>query len=131
MTLVDTNVLSDLWSESEWRDWSRKAMRAAAAEGALLINDIVFAELCALFQDVESTSAYVARLGLEVERTPRPALFAAAQAHKRYRKANGRRLTVLPDFFIGAHAQALGRPLLTRDVRRFRSYFPDVSLITP
>ncbi len=131
MTLIDTNVVSDLWSASAWREWSQRQLQAAAGDGALLINDIVFAELSAIFEDVESVDAYVARLGLDVERTPRPALFAAAQAHKRYRKAKGEQPTVLPDFFIGAHAQALRCPLLTRDARRFRTYFPDVRLITP
>ena len=131
MTLVDTNVLSDLWSGGVWREWSRRRLEAAAAEGVLLINDAVFAELSAGFDDVGSTEAYVARLGLEIARTPRPALFAAAQAHRRYRKADGAQPTVPPDFFIGAHAQALGCPLLTRDVRRYRTYFPDVRLITP
>jgi predicted nucleic acid-binding protein len=35
------------------------------------------------------------------------------------------------DFFIGAHTLAAGLPLLTRDARRYRSYFPAVALITP
>jgi hypothetical protein len=38
---------------------------------------------------------------------------------------------VLADFFIGAHAEAERLPLLTRDVRRYRSYFPNVELIAP
>jgi len=38
---------------------------------------------------------------------------------------------VLPDFFIGAHAQADGHQLLTRDAGRYRSYFPDIDLISP
>jgi predicted nucleic acid-binding protein len=38
---------------------------------------------------------------------------------------------VLPDLFIGAHAQVEKLPLLTRDTRRYRSYFPTVELITP
>jgi predicted nucleic acid-binding protein len=38
---------------------------------------------------------------------------------------------VLPDFFIGAHAQSLGVPILTRDEGRYRTYFPDVRLIVP
>ena len=36
-----------------------------------------------------------------------------------------------PDFFIGAHAVVQGLSLLTRDARRYRSYFPDIMLITP
>ena len=38
---------------------------------------------------------------------------------------------MLPDFFIGAHAVVAGMSLLTRDTRRYRSYFPTVVLITP
>jgi predicted nucleic acid-binding protein len=41
------------------------------------------------------------------------------------------RTGVLPDFFVGAHAQVMGLPLLTRDLRRYRTYFPGVHLITP
>jgi hypothetical protein len=37
----------------------------------------------------------------------------------------------LPDFFIGAHAAVMELDLLTRDARRYRSYFPSVRLISP
>ena len=38
---------------------------------------------------------------------------------------------VLGDFFIGAHAAVSGLPLLTRDTRRFKNYFPSVLLVSP
>lgn len=38
---------------------------------------------------------------------------------------------VLVDFFIGAHAAVLDCPILTRDTRRYHSYFPTVRLIAP
>ena len=63
--------------------------------------------------------------------TPREALFSAGKAHRRYRSRGGTRTGVLPDFFIGAHAAVMGWPLLTRDARRYRTYFPALDLIAP
>jgi len=48
-----------------------------------------------------------------------------------YRSAGGVRTGVLPDFFIGAHAMVESLPLLTRDARRYRNYFPEVVLVAP
>ena len=59
------------------------------------------------------------------------ALFLASKAHVVYRKRGGSRTTGLPDFFIGAHAQVLGIPILTRDAGRYKTYFPTVPLISP
>jgi predicted nucleic acid-binding protein len=36
-----------------------------------------------------------------------------------------------PDFFIGAHAAVTGMALLTRDPRRYGTYFPKITLIAP
>ena len=61
----------------------------------------------------------------------RAALFLAGKAFIQYRKAGGSRTGVLPDFFIGAHAAVAQVPLLTRDDRRYRTYFPSLTLISP
>jgi predicted nucleic acid-binding protein len=55
----------------------------------------------------------------------------AARAYQQYRKTGGTRTSPLPDFYIGAHAEAAGYSLLTRDVPRYRTYFPTVPLIVP
>ena len=48
-----------------------------------------------------------------------------------YRQRGGTKTCVLPDFFIGAHAQADGYQLLTRDAGRYKTYFPKIKLICP
>ncbi len=62
---------------------------------------------------------------------PRPALFLAGKALVRYRRQGGNKNNALADFFIGAHAAVSRMPLLTRDTRRYMSYFSDVKLIAP
>lgn len=59
------------------------------------------------------------------------ALFLAGKAFKAYRVQSGAKAGVLPDFFIGAHAMVADWPLLTRDVRKYRTYFPKLKLIAP
>jgi hypothetical protein len=62
---------------------------------------------------------------------PKEALFLAGKVFLRYKKRRGKKRLPLPDFFIGAHAAVLELGLLTRDARRYRSYFPSVRLINP
>lgn len=132
MTLVDTNVLLDLLTgDAKWADWSVGQLDAAALRGPLAINDVVYAELSVRFATVEALDAVVAEMGLGVAAMPRAALFLAGKVFQRYRAAGGTRSGVLPDFFIGAHAAVLGCALLSRDVGRYRTYFPGIELVTP
>ncbi len=96
----------------------------------LLINDVVYAELAVRYERIEELDAFIDEAGLVVAPFPRAALFLAGKAFTRYRRAGGSRTGVLPDFFIGAHAAVQQFPLLTRDVGRYRSYFPTVALIS-
>ncbi|OQW58551.1 MAG: DNA-binding protein [Proteobacteria bacterium HN_bin10] len=131
-TLVDTNVLLDVVTDDpDWADWSIKALGAAALTGPLLFNDVIYAELSVRFLAIEALDAVIEDAGLRHAVTPREALFLAGKAFRRYRAAGGVRTGVLPDFFIGAHAAVSGAALLTRDSRRYRSYFPTVQLIEP
>jgi predicted nucleic acid-binding protein len=92
---------------------------------------VIYAELSSRFSTEDLLDHKVSELNVELQRTPKHALFLAGRAYERYRRAGGTRSGVLPDFFIGAHAEVAGWPLLTRDVRRYRTYFPDLELITP
>lgn len=132
MTLVDTNVLLDLVTDDpDWAEWSIAKLEEAALKGALSINDVVYAELSVRYDRIEDLEAMLADAAIEVAPTPREALFLAGKAFAQYRKSSGARTGVLPDFFIGAHAAVSGFPLLTRDGRRYRTYFPTLELIAP
>lgn len=132
MLLVDTNVLVDvLEDDPEWADWSVRQLRAQAKINRLLINPIIYSELSLTFSTVEALDQTITDLGLTVIEIPRPALFLAGKAFVRYRRQGGIKSNVLGDFFIGAHAAVAGYPILTRDTRRYASYFPGVSLIAP
>ncbi|HXT78885.1 MAG TPA: type II toxin-antitoxin system VapC family toxin [Acetobacteraceae bacterium] len=131
-TLVDTNVLLDVvTNDPAWADWSIRQLDAAAINGALAINDLVYAELSVRITTIEALEAMLSEAAITLAETPRAALFLAGKAFQRYRAAGGARSSILPDFFIGAHAAVAGLTLLTRDARRYRSYFPTVALIAP
>lgn len=132
VTLVDTNILLDLvTNDTVWVDWSQRQLEVAAVRGAVVINDVVYAELSVGFLRVEEVDAVLSAAQVEMTTMPREALFLAGKVFQRYRTGGGTRSGVLPDFFIGAHAAVAQLPLLTRDVRRYRTYFPTVQLIAP
>jgi predicted nucleic acid-binding protein len=132
MTLVDSNVLLDVVTDGEaWADWSQGQLEQAASVGPLIINDVIYAEISTRYSAIEDVDAMLRDLDVDVVTIPRSALFLAGKAYLRYRSVGGARTGVLSDFFIGAHAAIEQWPLLTRDARRYRTYFPTVELITP
>jgi hypothetical protein len=129
--LVDANVLLDiLIPDPEWEGWSARALAEAADSAPLVINPIVFAEVSVGFERIEALQA---ALPPELRREPLPwdAAFLSGKVFVDYRRRGGSRAAPLPDFFIGAHAAVRSYRLLTRDARRYRTYFPTVRLIAP
>jgi predicted nucleic acid-binding protein len=132
MIIVDTNILIDVIEDDPfWADWSDYQLTLLGQVHELAINPVIYAELSASFKSTESLHREIAGLELEFHNFPHLALFKAGMAFGEYRRRGGPRKTLLPDFFIGAHAAAMSCPILTRDPDRFRSYFPSVELITP
>ena len=131
-TLVDSNVLIDLFDEaSEWRDWSDAMLTQCASRGPLIINPIVYAEVSCGFTHIEDLDRALPPDYFTREPLPWPAGFLAARAFLAYRRRGGSRPNPLPDFFIGAHAALAGYTLLTRDRRRYKTYFPKLRVIEP
>jgi len=132
VTLVDTNILLDVFTKDpKWLDWSLARLEEASFEGPLIINDVIYAETSARYPAIEEFESALAGAGIAVATIPRIALFLAGKAFLQYRAVGGIRTGVLADFFIGAHAAVEQLPLLTRDARRYRTYFPTVNLIAP
>jgi len=130
--LVDTNILVDvLEADPDWADWSIAQLQTQSKVHRLVINPIIYSELSMTFSTFEALDAAIDQMQLQIVEMPRPALFLAGKAFVNYRRQGGLKSNVLSDFFIGAHAAVSRLPLLTRDVRRYKNYFPSVKLIAP
>ena len=132
MVLVDSNVLIDVMThDAVWCDWSLAQLRANKAQDKLTINPMIYAVIAVAFESIAELDSFLKPTGIIVTSISNQTAFFASRAFMRYRKTKGTKTGVLPDFFIGAQAQAEGWTLLTRDATRYRRYFPEVALICP
>lgn len=130
--LVDSNVLLDIATEDpRWVDWSASAVEAAAESARLVINPVIYAEVSVGFDRIEDVEASLPHGIYRREGLPFEAAFLAGKAFLIYQRRGGAKHTPLPDFYIGAHAAVAKYRLLTRDPKRYRTYFPTVELISP
>lgn len=132
MVLIDSNVLIDVIAQDPvWCDWSLAQLRAAKARDRLSINPLIYAEIAVAYESAADLDSFLKPTGIIVSPVSNDTAFLASRAFMRYRKTKGTKTGVLPDFFIGAQAQAESWTLLTRDATRYRRYFPQVTLICP
>ena len=130
--LVDSNVLLDLFTEdSEWEDWSEAMLADLARTSHLVINPIIYSEVSVHFDSVEDLDDALPPTWIRKEPLPWESAFLAGRCFLKYRRQGGTRRSPLPDFYIGAHASVAGLTLLTRDARRYTTYFPKLKLIAP
>jgi len=131
-TLVDSNVLLDIMTEDDhWSEWSLDALAQAADVGPLYLNPVIYSEVSTRFSTVEALDDALPARDYRREPLPWAAAFLAGKTFLDYRRNKGTKSSTLPDFFIGAHAAVAELALLTRDTRRYRTYFPTVELIAP
>ncbi|MGD9591657.1 MAG: type II toxin-antitoxin system VapC family toxin [Candidatus Berkiella sp.] len=128
MILVDSNIILDILTDDpKWAQWSISTLEQQSS--ILAINPIIFSEVSIKIESIELLNNALSpfkRLDIPYE-----AAFLAGKAFLYYRKNQGSKASPLPDFFIGAHAALLKMPLITRDVNRYRTYFPTIELIHP
>lgn len=129
---MDSNVILDIVTgDPQWAAWSAAMLTSVARSSTLVINPIVYAEVSVKFDTIETLEVVLPPDLYRREPLPYAAAFLAGKSFIAYRQAGGSRTAPLPDFFVGAHAAVAGYRLLTRDARRYRTYFPRLELITP
>lgn len=130
--LVDSCVLLDLFTnDPNWANWSEGILDKYGQTNTLFINSIIYTEVSIGFNRIEEVEAVLEQAGIKVLEIPREALFLAGKVFLNYRRKKGRKHSTLPDFYIGAHAIVSTFGLITRDISRFQTYFPDLQLISP
>ena len=155
-TAVDTNIILDLLSpgsdqgddaESSLRDWSRR--------GALVISEVVFAEISPSFNGTEEVNEFLRLTGMRLMPSSAEVLFSTGVAWRDYLGQRPRALAcprcgitndvkcaecggairtrqhLLTDLLVGAHASAYADRLLTRDRGYYRRYFPKLTVVDP
>ena len=131
-TLVDSNIILDVaTSDPTWAEWSALALETAANESVLAINALIYAEVSIGYWRVEELEQAIPSAMFHREPLQYEAAFLAGKAFLQYRRRGGVRGSPLPDFYIGAHAAVSDFRILTRDPRRYRTYFPTVALLVP
>lgn len=130
--LVDSNVILDVVTEDpRWYDWSAGQLEKLAESHTLVINPIIYSEVSIGFDRIEDLDRTLPPDFFRRDPLPWEAGFLAGKCFVKYRRSGGKRHSPLPDFYIGAHAAIQSIALLTRDMNRYRTYFPKLTLISP
>lgn len=130
--LVDSNAILDVVTEDPvWFAWSSETLAEWSERDELAINPLIYAEVSVSFKGIEELDEALSQEFFRRLALPWEAAFLAGRSFLRYRRSGGRKTTPLPDFYIGAHAAVSGLVLITRDPRRYRTYFPTIRLVSP
>ena len=127
ITSVDTNVLFDLFrTDSPHHSQSKEWLATAYDSGAVIVCDIVYAELVPAFRDRAMLDGALREINATISPIDTSIAYEAGLRWKGYRKAGGPRERIMTDFLIGAHAVAVADAFLTRDRGFYATYFPEL-----
>lgn len=130
-TAVDSSVL---WAiakgEEDGPGWLEK-LAECRAEGRLVVCDIVWAETRPAFPTAAAHAGFFSQLGVHFDPSDEAVANLAGEIQDRYSKAGGKRLRLIADFLIGAHAAMRATRLATKDDGFFRAQFRKLSVVRP
>ena len=128
ITAVDTSVLLDVFlADGRYGEQSKAWLRAAYDAGAIIVCDIVYAELVPAFHDRSVLDRALRDINATTSPVDTAIAYDAGLRWMRYRQAGGPRKRIISDFLIGAHAVAVAESFLTRDRGFYSSYFPELT----
>ena len=127
ITAVDTSVLLDVFLPDETHGpQSRELLRSAYDRGAILVCDLVYAELVPAFGSRAILDQTLREINATISPIDTSIAYEAGLRWSRYRDAGGPRGRIISDFLIGAHAAARADVFLTRDRGFYATYFPEL-----
>jgi len=132
VTAADTTMLIDIINgASQYAPKAVAALREARLKGVIVICDVVYAEVCTAFDLRQQCDSFLTDLSIKVESLDGESSFIASRSWINYRKSGGKRVRILPDFLVAAHATNQADALLTRDRGYYRDHFPKLRVIEP
>ena len=155
ITAVDTNIILDVLIPGEpFGESSKMLLDRHLSKGKLIISEVVFAELAAGFLSEQELRFFLSDTGMALVYSNEKSLFLAGSRWAEYcrRAAKNRfscgkcgyafemlcpqcaaaltkRLHVLADFLIGAHAIVNADCILSRDLGVYKTYFGDLNVV--
>jgi predicted nucleic acid-binding protein len=155
ITAVDTNIILDVLIPGEpFSDSSKKLLDSHLSKGKLILCEVVVAELAARFPSEEDLTTFLADTRMNLVYSDEKSLYLAGARWAEYARKNSksrfscgqcghafepacpkckaaltRRLHVLADFLIGAHALVQADCILSRDLGVYKTYFKDLKVV--
>ena len=133
MIAVDSSIIIDvIYSDPVYGDSSAMALSDAVDSDDVVICDAAFAEVCSYSDPIEPLLETLAKSGIRFSAVTEQAAIRAGVMQHRFRARGGsRKVRVVSDFLIGAHALVQCGALITRDTGFYRDYFKGLKIINP